>query len=480
MRSAEVSDAWRRLATREFLTTVDEAVVDKLRGISGVRVALGGGLIAFCGQNGAGKTSLLRALHLVLDSGDEATVAIGAAASEAQIKATVTVSKAVHNLVWPHTGDIGCQVEATWIDSGSYAPLLRRRIEEFGGVQDQLPGIEPRITPKTELDELQYVTGRYYSSIKTYEIDVGEEEPVPYFVCTSGGIEYGLEDMGQGELSAHLLLWALRRVAARSIVLLEEPETFLAPRSQSALLDLLARISEKRIITIVLSTHSEAMLRRLPLERVRLVTRTDAGVRVTPVATRATYLTALGVPTAPRCVVLVEDDVARTVARTLIGRYAFDALAELAFEVVRDGESGICELLKRWPGGSQPIIGLFDGDQRVAMEKRAKKEQFNCPYAFLPGDAAPEEMLRRATSKSPGSVAALLKISEDTMHQALSLVQGRDLHDWLRELTIHLNVEIDTLIRAMVTVWLEDVDTQNATMALVESLVQLVRADRKI
>lgn len=473
MRSAEVNNVWRKHGQRPFAKWIVRATVDNFRGLHGVSIKLGSGITALCGPNGAGKTSLLRALQLPLDPGTKFQDAVKIEAASAQVTLELSVDRKQHTALWPHTTTPCNLVEVIWIDAGSFASVLRQRIQEFGGVDDQLAGLEPKEASAADLDELQYVVGRRYSAVKIYEVDLGQEEPTPYFVCTSNGVSYGLEQMGQGELSAHLLLWALQHAQPRALVLLEEPETFLAPRAQAALLNVLAQVSNRRELSIVLSTHSEAILRRLPIERVRLVTRSVNGVQVEMVTSRSVYLSTLGVPVAPRSVVLVEDEVALVVARELVALCHFDALSELAFEVVRDGESGICEILKRWPNGAQRVVGLFDGDQRETMRNRPLGDSL-CGYTFLPGIDPPEILLQRIVEAHPDAVANRLTIPHDRVRRALAIVEGMDLHDWIHDLRRALSVSIDLLVRAILSVMYDDEQGRVSIDASVTQLLSLV------
>src|SRR5207249_4749613 len=100
-----------------------------------------------------------------------------------------------------------------------------------------------------------------YSECKIFEVpEYDEIEKFPYFKATSNGVSYGSETMGQGELSLLIVLWELLTLPKNSILLLEEPETHVSPRSQEALMNVIAQnIVEKGIWTIV-TTHSPVIV----------------------------------------------------------------------------------------------------------------------------------------------------------------------------------------------------------------------------
>ena len=97
-----------------------------------------------------------------------------------------------------------------------------------------------------------------------------------YFEVTTEGVTYGSEMMGLGELALHLMLWHLERVEPQSIMLIEEPETHISPRSQQALLNVLARASARKKLWVIVTTHSAGIVARIPREHIRLVYRDGA------------------------------------------------------------------------------------------------------------------------------------------------------------------------------------------------------------
>jgi predicted ATPase len=425
-----------------------------LRGAGTAQISFTGGITAFCGSNGVGKSTILRALREALygvecdddDDDDEEMERI-------EVRLAVGNKTSIRAAVSPPTAEQQSDTgpEVVFFDGGEFSVRLRRLFAEMPSVAELLESSEPREARPDELEDASYVIGRQYDAIKTYEVDVGEEDEVPYFVVTSAGYTYRTESMGQGELAALALLWTLRRLKGASILLLEEPETYLAPRSQEALLNVLARYSTKKAIWIALSTHSEAILRRIPIEHVRLCYRTADKVKIISPSSQAQYLTQLGITPRRRGVVLVEDVVARELAIGWAGYFEPQLLQEFEIVAVPGGESEIRRALMFPQVGSWlKIVGLFDGDQRNF------KDATIWPYAFLPGDVSPEVLIRRIVSARLADVAVQLARPEHEIALALSVAEGRDAHDWLVEFVRHVGVPVSALIMAFFRVWLSD------------------------
>jgi energy-coupling factor transporter ATP-binding protein EcfA2 len=347
--------------------------------------------------------------------------------------------------------------------------LIRSRLAEVG-VEDQLAGLEARRMPAEELEQLQYVVGRDYDSISTYEVDVGDaDDEVPYFRCVASGVEYSSEQMGQGELSAHLLLWRLRNVEAGSVVLVEEPETYLAPRSQVALVDVVAALARKRNLIVIFSTHSEGILRRVPVTAVRVVQRSQGKVLVDLVSSRSAYLSSIGVSLAARGVLLVEDKVAAILARELLRRFDRNLAAEVAVEVVATGESGLRSIAEQWPCAWLPVIALFDGDQRG----RGPAGTFS--HAYLPGSDSPEQWIKRLITRDPPGVAACLRAEVADVDRALGAAEGLNHHEWLNAVCDRVGADQASLIRATIDRWHQDASVGEQMAGSVREIVAALR-----
>jgi hypothetical protein len=267
--------------------------------------------------------------------------------------------------------------------------------------------------------------------------------------------------MGLGEFALHVLLWHFGRIEPRSILLIEEPETHISPRSQQALLNVLARESTRKKVSVIVTTHSAGIVARIPREHIRLVYREGAGIHTISGPTENQLNAVIGVANAIRAILLVEDRIARLFGREWIARAAPD----MAHQVdVRDcGDvARINAVLSAFPHGtaSPRLIGLYDGDQRGVA--------YQWPHAYLPGTLAPEVLLRAAAGDGE-RLAATLGGNLQAVRFALQHVTGLDHHDWMIELARHLAISVDNLVAALTYVWLTtDAGAAASQQAVVE------------
>jgi predicted ATP-dependent endonuclease of OLD family len=270
MKTAKVNDTWKNIyRKRDYAINVSELQYKNLRGLGEGTVRFEGGITAICGANGVGKTTLLNALlgTVYPESLQDSTIPLlrldgSELAAElfkdgTAINRTVTVNDSVIS-----ANPLEMSVEAVWIDFSKHSTHLSSIFTDITHLDEELAAIEARVASTKELEMLSYIVGKNYSELKTYELEFSEYGEVPYFEVVSNGVQYNSKTMGLGELSVHYVLWHLQRIARDSIILIEEPETYLAPRSQEALINVLAKLSIEKNVWIVLTTHSPNILKK--------------------------------------------------------------------------------------------------------------------------------------------------------------------------------------------------------------------------
>lgn len=381
-------------------------------------------------------------------------------------------------------------VDAVFLDAGAAAWRVRERFARDQDLASLLEGTESRRLQGRELEEVSYVLGRDYESLDVFEIEGGApplhagEEPedatstlsaiLPYFRVRCGG-DYGTESMGQGELVANLVLWVLRRVEKNSVVLLEEPESHLCPFSQERLADVIAYYVSQRGLRILISSHSEAILRKAPSSLMRLLIEKDGHVQCVAVHRGDHVLHELGVASVRRGIVLVEDGVAAAFARAWLSTADHPLLRTLAIVPVAGGESVLRSWLK-FPAfeGVPRIVGLFDGDQNPrSVEDGPSKEarSKSWPCAYLPGRQAPEIEIRRAFETDTAKAAVACGTGAEVLTRALQKCRGMDHHDWIHEVARETAVDVAALARAAFQVLLSAEDFQAESARCVRSLL---------
>jgi AAA domain, putative AbiEii toxin, Type IV TA system len=246
------------------------------------------------------------------------------------------------------------------LDAGLQS-LEYRRSERLRG------GINRALLPD-ELAEVGKILGRKYSEIKIIRHSLFNCDAFSCFMSTVG-LKYTEAFAGSGEFAVVRIVTSIMEAPDQSLILLDEPEVSLHPGAQDRLLDFLTMTVKEHKHQIVISTHSPAIVRKLPPEAIKVLTLDSLSGKVrlprqASLPDEAFFH--LGEPMPGNIIVVVEDALAQAlVKRALSGEG--EAIAGL-FDV------------QYFPGGSQTLWGhylpiyaaegrdnvfvLFDGDQR--------------------------------------------------------------------------------------------------------------------
>jgi AAA domain, putative AbiEii toxin, Type IV TA system len=305
-----------------------------------------------------------------------------------------------------------------------------------------------------ELQLLSFILNKKYDAAAIYEIDdYQEEDPFPIITVIESGVPYDIRTMSLGEISVFTIFWNLHRAQKNSLVLLEEPETFLSPVSQGAFLDYLASICVQKQLTLVLTTHSPQMFSRLSKDQVRFSYRTDVGAALADDSQFDTMRHAVGISSPVDRIILVEDRAAREFVMNVLRKMDHSFL--LRSEVIDVGGMGkINSICETFPGGikSFSMIGLYDGDVRA--EVLALKPSWET--VFLPGEEPIEVMFQQIIEIDPAFVAARLGRSVGDLEVILAKIRGLDHHDWFEEFVKELHVSYPELMSVCFDYWKSD------------------------
>jgi predicted ATPase len=482
LRRARFDDHWRRIYRRDFGTRFTEIEIKNLIPLEDAKILFAGGLTGIVGANGVGKSTLASAIAQLLSIDPNGknqgyrTKLTGSA-----IAGTAVAQNAVQQLAVedadtatrkctsnPFTGHY------QWLDPSSFANEVLRQIEIDQSFDDLLQGVTPLKLTADELAIASYLVGKEYSEIELYEInDYGNRETFPYFRATVAGRTYGSEKMGRGELSLLLTYWTLKGLPANCILILEEPETHVSPRSQDSLMNILAKFSDEKAMWTIVTSHSPTIIRRIPIEHLKLLIRNEGLARVVN-ATKLHVSLLLGGGVAFRALMLVEDEAAKHFTLTILEHV--DPELSRQFEIVStSGEAGITAALRSMPSVKNwmVIVGAYDGDQRGAQPAGP----LNWPTIFLPGQQAPEEILKHEMNKNKDfaeMVAKELPHDLDAVRIALNQAAGLDHHDYFHEVAAAVNLHVTVVYRAFGRIWLKDENNLESARALAEELRRIL------
>jgi predicted ATPase len=480
LRQAKFDDHWRHVYSRTYKTRFTEIRFNNLGCLANTTIAFSGGLNAIVGANGVGKSTLAAGITQLL-SEDPNTVedAFRSRLAGSSLDGTAYDNNTQLNLSVTDAAP-GQRVlngdkftgNFAWLDPSSVAGRYVDQFHKDKNFKDLLDQVTPLKLEADELKMASYLVGKKYSDIDIFEIsDYAGLDRFPYLRASSAGVSYNSEGMGRGELSLLLTYWTLRDMPKDSILVLEEPETHVSPRSQDCLMNIIAKFCDEKAIWVIVTTHSPTVIRRIPKEHIKLLLR-DAGPAA-PIASPSKLDIALllGGGVAYSGVLLVEDEGAKQFLLPILEKLDPELMRQ--FEVVAAGSvTNISSLLKTMPETRSwlTLIGIYDGD----MRQEIGGDDFLWTFEFLPGAVAPEHLLIALAENEPNFANVLateLQMDAAQVQLALNHVAGVDFHDYFGGFAAGLNVEPSLVRRAFVRIWLQD----PASLALAEGFVRSVR-----
>lgn len=435
-----------------------------------------GGLTAIVGGNGVGKSTLVAAIAELLAA--DASLVENSYGARLRGSSNDGIAFSLEKELRLSRRDGGTdrlgsgdafEGECRWLDPSALAGRLLFQLNQDTNFGDLLDSLTPVELAAEEINVASYLVGKNYTSIRIFEItDYAEFDRFPYFQVSSAGTTYGCQGMGKGELSLLLAYWTLTDLPKNSILILEEPETHVSPKSQDALMNIVAKCCDERGVWVVVTTHSPTVIRRINPANIVFLARDDGPTKQIVSASKLDMTMLLGGGVAYKCVILVEDEVAKSFVLTLLEILDTDLYRQC--EVANAGsKENILSILTAMPRTRSwlTIVGAFDGDQRSALAEKV----YPWPHCFLPGDSNPEHILASfmGSGNAVDLMATELHTLQDTIKVALNHVAGMDPHDYFREFSAAVNRDIQTVRRAFVHIWLTNGESRLAAEKLIEN-----------
>lgn len=303
---------------------------------------------------------------------------------------------------------------------------------------------------KDELEDINYLIGKSYSycSIREIEDVDGSDLPFPFFQVEVDGIKYDTRSMGSGEHFLLYLFWCIKSTDKDTLLIIEEPETYISIFSQTHFADYIGKILAEDGVKVILTTHSPYILRNIKNENIRIVSRVGNNVSIIMPDSDITVEGALGISQNCLGTFFVEDRVAADFLTVILEDKAPWILKQYTIDIV-DGESAISERLK-FPKSNNihySFVGIYDGDMRDSL---SNKDELNWGYCFLPGKNAAEENFRECIRipQKLEKLCAVLGKDQQKVIAFLATIEGLDCHDWFLEFRKHLSVEGRVLVNA--------------------------------
>lgn len=484
MKNAALEAIWRSAQTTTAGTSILGLTLEELKGISATGLSFEGPLVAICGFNGTGKTTLLNALRALLGGAGWAPAShADERLRNARLKATLRFRGKPHDLTKLPGHSTNAQVpdELTvhFFNPTYDAVTLQRTLQERRDIETLMNGIEGQPFEREELEDVSRIVGKEYSSITAFDLsqeflttgdavsgnkaDVSTDvdgassalgelsaialAKIPYFEVAIGGVKYDSRSMGLGELATIYLYWSLQAVRKGAIVLLEEPESFITPASQPALGAVLAKFASEKKFTVIFTSHSEPLVSRLSAKNLIINIPQTTGESEATIAEDADeHLQALRLHPRKMGMIICEDWGGVAFLRGLLRRKGHPALLRFDF-IPAFGEGNVAKLLNCYPrkGGATPIFGALDGDVRNSFS-----EKLIWPHCFLPGNLAPEKILIEKFKEHLGDFCNERDIKRRVVDLAFSATHGLDYHDVIGHLTRGLPFSHEDIVNFVV------------------------------
>jgi energy-coupling factor transporter ATP-binding protein EcfA2 len=434
VRDAEERQVWKRLGSRNARPELGNF------DINGQTHDLSAPFVVVGGRNGAGKSRLLRS-------------------------------------VAEEIGDQGLFLDLHHLSE--QAMILLRSQTDVEELADEAGLYEP---DAKRVEDLSRILGRTYSSVEWSELDLipaepevanifkwgGKQPTVPYFRVGHRDATYSGREMGLGEFTMHLLMWILEqyRSTENLTLLLDEPDAFLPPVGVQRLLRRLLLMCKERGWQLILTTHSEEMIRTAVDHDAFLLMYVDDAGQTRARAARddrrivAPLLTRPGVERVLFC----EDEAAYYLIQSMLA--SSDAIEDGAVATAwGQGHGYIRELRKALPKPPRFDLAftfVFDGDQWAEVDYVPQR----WPVRFLPTGGDPDALFRGALDIDflAGRVGASVSVVESY----LSGIDGEEDHDWVNSLADHFGRPMT--LKALADSWVgQNLDHSNAFVEQIAS-----------
>ena len=120
--------------------------------------------------------------------------------------------------------------------------------------------------------KISQILGKSYSSIRVVEHNLYTSEFAKTIYMSCGNdLNYSEAFAGSGEFAIVSLVKAVMEAPDKSLIILDEPEVSIHPGAQEKMLEFLAEQAFTKHHQIVFTTHSPAMIRKLPSEAIHVL-----------------------------------------------------------------------------------------------------------------------------------------------------------------------------------------------------------------
>ncbi len=444
--------------------------INGLRGWSGQRADFNFPIVAIVGENGAGKSSIIQAAASIYQSSDSSrfpskffpdtawdqsnSVEIKAEVRQGNATSSVSVRKPTNR--WRGNRERPVR-PVVYMDLSRLMPVASRtgyqRIVNLGRAEASATHFD-----ETRLQRLSTILGRPYANARSAFSDVDNKRDVP--VLSFGGHAYSGFHQGAGEITIAELLKT--RLPNNCLLLIDEVETSLHPRSQRRLIRDLAEICRSQNIQVIITTHSPYILEELP-ERARLqIIRGDVSKEIVIGVSPEFAMSKMDDNRHSSVDVYVEDSAAKVLVEEILAVNDRNLLSEV--NVSQCGPASVGKSLGQMVANnrfSKPTVVFLDGDQDPCV---------GCN--ILPGSSAPEVFIFREISDGNYfDLSERLGRSFAEVSDAVSVAMTLpDHHLWVSHISNSIRVPPQTVWQSMAGAWVNHGCTEQQKNSVLEPI----------
>jgi energy-coupling factor transporter ATP-binding protein EcfA2 len=470
LKEAKVNDYWRDFVRRKYPVKLEKLKFTSHEVLSDLEIALNDGVNVFIGRNGVGKSNLMRLAYncLIEESSnrapfktpilEKAKLKINLAINGVGYERFLNYDDADKDQIVP--APAAMELASFMFDPCTLIPLFQEMLLQQTNIAELIEQHGENLATEEELSVINYLTGNEYSRVwmTTVEGEFDNYPAFPFFRVELGGVVYDSSGMGMGELSLFYFWWLvnyMEHAEGNKVLFIEEPESFLPPASQDRLANVLAKTVAGSGITLMLSTHSEHILKRVPSSFMHLIIRTDNGIQnFSAAGGMASHLESLGlIP--PKIGMLFLEDVGGIIFAKALFNNSSDFSIDSFYYHKSGSEGHVSTDLSRlaFPHKGFKFAGLYDGDCRESKSILGKGGD----YFFLPTSLAPDEIMMAYFKSKPASfLASKLMVSELKVSQAKAAAAGSDFHDYFHNVGRVFGWDFNRVFSVVCEMWIDE------------------------
>ena len=432
--------------------------IEGIRGWKGERVDFRFPLTVIVGENGSGKSTILQAAaagyqsptsdrfasDFFPDTPFEKIEGAILRLSCRQGSSSTTTSVRKPTTRW-RGNPSRLQRPVEYIDLSRIQPIGARH--GFAGLLKSGNSEKSRATfDEMRLKRLSNILGKQFTDAAMAETVAGPNKHVP--ILSTSETPYSGFHQGGGEITAAELIAS--DYPKYSLVLIDEIETSLHPRSQRRLIRDLAKVARERELQVIVTSHSPYVLDEVPPDARIYIMTSSEGKRIVRGVSPGFAMTQMDDEDHPDCDVYVEDSRAETLVGEVLVR--FDRDLRDRCKIIPFGSASVGKALGQMVEGDRfprPSVVLLDGDQDVGNG-----------WSLLPGGDAPERVvfLRLQKLQWEGLDVRLGRGTAETIDAFNAVVANPKHHEWAHDVGNRLRLGADIVWQGAVATYIANAD----------------------